>query len=155
MCRRQPEVRVMTSHARKVRGSVVVFGVACAVAAALPCVAGDTPAVTDTVVVHSKSTSAPAEENIGFVSGLAIGAVAGGPVGAMVGGIAGALMGEHYHKQKVANHELAADLSGSNAEKAKLSQTVLQLDGSLVHARELTLTIPFKTGDANLTADDI
>jgi outer membrane protein OmpA-like peptidoglycan-associated protein len=145
----------MTSHARKVRGTVVVFGVACAVAAALPCVAGDTPAVTDTVVVHSKSTSAPAEENIGFVSGLAIGAVAGGPVGAMVGGIAGALMGEHYHKQKVANHELAADLSGSNAEKAKLTQTVMQLDSSLDHARELTLNIAFRTGDAHLTADDV
>ena len=142
----------MNAKARKVHRIVVGFGVACAMAAALPCVADDAPPV-DTVTVKSKS--APAEENIGFFGGLAIGAVAGGPVGAVVGGVAGALLGEHYHKQKVANHELAADLSGSNAEKAKLSQTVLQLDGSLVHARELTLTIPFKTGDANLTADDI
>jgi outer membrane protein OmpA-like peptidoglycan-associated protein len=142
----------MNANARKVHRIAVGFGVACAMAAALPCVAGDAAAV-DTVTVKSKS--APAEENIGFFGGLAIGAVAGGPVGAVVGGVAGALLGEHYHKQKVANHELAADLSGSNAEKAKLTQTVLQLDGSLVHARELTLNIPFKTGDANLTADDI
>ena len=42
------------------------------------------------------------------------------------------------------NHELAADLSGSNAEKAKLTQTVMQLDGSLDHARELTLNIAFR-----------
>ena len=46
--------------------------------------------------------SAPAEENIGFFSGVAIGAVAGGPIGAVAGGITGALLGEHYHKQKVA-----------------------------------------------------
>jgi outer membrane protein OmpA-like peptidoglycan-associated protein len=142
----------MNANARKVHRIVVGFGVACAMAAALPCVAADAAPV-DTVTVKSKS--APAEENIGFFSGLAIGAVAGGPVGAVVGGVAGALLGEHYHKQKVANHELAADLSGSNAEKAKLSQTVLQLDGSLAHARELTLNVPFKTGDANLTTDDI
>ncbi|HEV2701190.1 MAG TPA: OmpA family protein [Steroidobacteraceae bacterium] len=128
---------------------------ACAVAAALPCVAGDAPPKTDTVVVQSKSKSAPAEENIGFVSGLALGAVAGGPVGAMVGGIAGALLGEHYHKQKVANHELAADLSGSNADKAQLAQTVKQLDSSLDHARELTVNITFRTGDAHLTPQDV
>jgi outer membrane protein OmpA-like peptidoglycan-associated protein len=156
----------MNAKARKVHRIVVGFGVACAMAAALPCVADDAPPV-DTVTVKSKS--APAEENIGFFSGLAIGAVAGGPIGAVVGGVTGALLGEHYHKQKVANHELAADLSGSNAEKAKLHETVLQLDGSLqlsqeqqavlaaslVHARELTLNVPFKTGDANPTADDI
>jgi outer membrane protein OmpA-like peptidoglycan-associated protein len=142
----------MNAKARKVHRIVVGFGVACAIAAALPCVADDAPPV-DTVTVKSKP--APAEENIGFFSGLAIGAVAGGPIGAVVGGVTGALLGEHYHKQKVANHELAADLSGSNAEKAKLHETVLQLDGSLVHARELTLNVPFKTGDANPTADDI
>ncbi len=107
------------------------------------------------LTTKQESKSAPAEENIGFFSGLAIGAVAGGPIGAVAGGITGALLGEHYHKQKVANHELAADLSGSNAEKAKLTQTVMQLDGSLDHARELTVNISFKTGDADLTPDDI
>ncbi len=145
----------MTSYARKVRGTVVVFGVACAVAAALPCVAGDTPPVTDTVTVQAKSKRAAAEENVGFFSGVAIGAVAGGPVGAVAGGIAGALLGEHYHKQKVANRELAASLSGSNADKAQLTQTVMQLNSSLDHARELTLNIAFRTGDAHLSAQEI
>ncbi len=63
------------------------------------------------VTAKHKGKSAPAEENIGFVSGLAIGAgVAGGPIGAVAGAITGAVLGEHYHKQKVANHELAAGL---------------------------------------------
>jgi outer membrane protein OmpA-like peptidoglycan-associated protein len=165
----------------------VVFGVACAVAAALPCVAGEAPAPLDTVTVQGqsippdgsapgdkdkgqkKSKAAAAEENIGFFSGLAIGAVAGGPIGAVAGGITGALLGEHYHKQKVANHELAASLADSNADKAKLTQNVMQLDGSLQatqaqrvalaasldHARELTVNITFRTGDAHLTSEDI
>ena len=153
----------MNANARKVHRTVVGFGLACAVAAALPCVAGEAP--SDTVTVEARSTApdqakkpgkpAPAEENIGFVSGLAIGAVAGGPIGAIAGGITGALLGEHYHKQKTLNHALAADLSGSNAERAKLTQTVMQLDGSLGHARELTLNIGFRTGESKLTADDV
>ena len=156
----------MNAIARKVHRIVVGFGVVCAVAAALPCVAEDKPVGLDTVTVEGKvipppviakksGKSAPAEENIGLISGLAIGAVAGGPIGAVAGAITGALLGEHYHKQKVANHDLAADLSGTSAEKAQLTQTVMQLDGSLDHARELTVNISFKTGDANLTPDDI
>jgi len=167
----------MNANARKVHGVLVGFGVACAVAAALPCVAGEAAPALDTVTVQGQGVppdakpgkSAPMEENVGFFSGLAIGAVAGGPVGAMVGGITGALIGEHIHKQKVANQQLAADLSGSNADRAKLTETVTQLDGnlqltqqqqialssSLAHARELTLNIGFRTGDANLTVDDI
>jgi outer membrane protein OmpA-like peptidoglycan-associated protein len=155
----------MNVNARKVHRTVVGFGIACAVAAALPCVAGEAPPVTDTVSVEAKQMppeqvkktgkSAPAEENIGFISGLVIGAVTGGPIGAVAGGITGALMGEHYHKQKALNKALAADLSGSNAERAKLTQTVLQLDGSMDHARDLTLNIAFRTGDAKLTPDDI
>jgi len=168
----------MNANARKVHRTGVVFGVACAVAAALPCVAGETTAAMDSVTVQGQSippdSSAPgdmdkdkdkdkgkkkskaaAEENIGFFSGLAIGAVVGGPFGAVAGGITGALLGEHYHKQKLANHELAADLSGSNAAKAKLTQTVMQLDGTLEHARDLTLNIAFRTGDAHLTTEDI
>ncbi len=155
----------MNANARKVHRTVVGFGLACAVAAALPCVAGDAPAATDTVTVEAKNVapdqvkkpakSAPAEENIGFISGLAIGAVAGGPIGAVAGGITGALLGEHYHKQKALNKVLAADLSGSNAERAKLTQTVMQLDGSLGHARELTLNIAFRTGESKLSPQDI
>jgi outer membrane protein OmpA-like peptidoglycan-associated protein len=144
----------MNANARKVHRTVVGFGLACAVAAALPCVAADAPPVTDTVTVKS-GKSAPAEENIGFISGLAIGAVAGGPIGAIAGGITGAVLGEHYHKQKALNHALAADLSGSDAQRAKLTQTVMQLDGSLDHARELTLNIGFRTGESKLTADDV
>ena len=155
----------MNANARKGHRTVVGFGLACAVAAALPCVAADAP-LPDTVTVEAQNLqpdqarkpgkkAAPAEENIGFFSGLAIGAVAGGPIGAIAGGITGALLGEHYHKQKVLNHTLAADLSGSNAERAKLTQTVMQLDGSLGHARELTLNIAFRTGESKLTAQDI
>ncbi len=39
--------------------------------------------------------------------------------------------------------------------RAKLTQTVLQLGGSLDHARELTLNIAFRTGDAHVSSDDI
>jgi outer membrane protein OmpA-like peptidoglycan-associated protein len=177
----------MNANARKVHGIGVVFGVACAVAATLPCVAGETTTALDTVTVQAqsvapdsgspgdkdkgkkKSKSAPAEENVGFFSGLAIGAVAGGPIGAVAGGITGALLGEHYHKQKLANQELAVSLADSNADKAKLTRSVLQLDGtlqatqqqqvalsaSLDHARELTVNIAFRTGDAHLTTQDI
>jgi outer membrane protein OmpA-like peptidoglycan-associated protein len=154
----------MNANARKVHRTVVGFGMACAVAAALPCVAGDAAPGMDTVTVQADSIatpdkkprkSAPAEENIGFFSGLAIGAVAGGPIGAVAGGITGALLGEHYHKQKLLNHTLAADLSGSNADKAKLTQAVMLLGGSLDHARDLTVNIAFRTGDSNLTAEDI
>jgi outer membrane protein OmpA-like peptidoglycan-associated protein len=155
----------MNANARRVHRTVVGIGLACAVAAALPCMADDAPQGTDSVTVEAKnvvpdqakkpSKSAPAEENIGFLSGLAIGAVAGGPIGAVAGGITGALLGEHYHKQKALNKVLAADLSGSNAERAKLTQTVMQLDGSLGHARELTLNIAFRTGESKLSPEDI
>ena len=157
----------MNANARKVHGLVMGFGVACAVATALPCVAADATPAGDTVTVEGQSIpvdssapakhhkSAPAEENIGFFSGIAIGAVAGGPIGAIAGGITGALLGDHYHKQKLANQELATNLSGSNAEKVKLTQTVTQLDGSLGAARELVVNVAFRTGDAHLTAEDI
>jgi len=153
----------MNANARKVHRTVVGFGLACAVAAALPCVAGEVP--PDTVTVEAQNIppqpakkpdkSAGTEENIGFFSGLALGAVAGGPIGAFAGGITGALLGEHFHKQKLLNRALAADLSGSNAERAKLTQTLLQMDGSLDHARELTLNIGFRTGESKLTPEDI
>ena len=44
----------MNANARKVNRTVVGFGLACAVAAALPCVAGETPQVVDTVSVEAK-----------------------------------------------------------------------------------------------------
>ncbi|HVC30041.1 MAG TPA: DUF456 family protein [Steroidobacteraceae bacterium] len=52
--------------------------------------------------------AASKEENIGFFTGAAVGAAAGGPIGAMVGIVAGALLGQHYHRQRLTNHALAA-----------------------------------------------
>ncbi len=94
----------MIIQARRVHRTVVGFGVACALAAALPCVARmPVPPAGQ----GQKSPAAPVEGNIGFFSGLAIGGVAGGPIGAVAGGIGGALLGQHYHHQKVINQELA------------------------------------------------
>lgn len=124
----------MIIQARKVHRTLVGFGVACALAAALPCVARmPAPAAGQ----GQKSPAAPAEGNIGFFSGLAIGAVAGGPVGAVAGGIGGALLGQHYHNQKVINRELTR-------RAAVLEQ-----------AHGLTLNIAFRTGDAQLTPADV
>jgi outer membrane protein OmpA-like peptidoglycan-associated protein len=120
----------MNVQARKLHGTVVGFGLACAVAATLPCVAADAVAANP----GPKSKAAPVEANVGLVSGLAIGAVAGGPAGAVVGGIAGMLLGPHEHQRKVLNKERAA---------------------SLDHASDLTLNIAFRTGDSKLTPDDI
>jgi outer membrane protein OmpA-like peptidoglycan-associated protein len=120
----------MNLQARKIHRTVVGFGLVCAVAAALPCVAGDAAAAN----TGTKSKAAPVEANIGLVSGLAIGAVAGGPAGAVVGGIAGLLVGQHEHQRKVLNRERAA---------------------SLDQASDLTLNIAFRTGDSKLTPDDI
>jgi outer membrane protein OmpA-like peptidoglycan-associated protein len=121
----------MNLQARKIHRIVVGFGVACAVAAALPCVAGDAAAAKDS---GPKSKAAPVEANIGLVSGLAIGAVAGGPAGAVVGGIAGLLIGQHEHQRKALNHERTASLND---------------------ASDLTLNVAFRTGDSQLTPDDI
>jgi outer membrane protein OmpA-like peptidoglycan-associated protein len=134
----------MNANARRVR-TMTGAGVACAMAVVLSCGIGAASAA-DTGDKPRKS--APAEENIGFFSGLAVGAVAGGPIGAVAGGITGALLGEHYHKQKALNRQLATDLSGSNAGKA-------QMAAALDHARDLTLNIAFRTGDATLTPADI
>jgi len=139
----------MSSYARR---TGVIVGVVCAVAAALPCLAAD---AAGSGASGQPSQHAPAEENIGFFSGVAIGAVAGGPFGAVAGGVAGALLGAHYHKQKLANHELAASLSGSNADNARLTHTVMQLGSSLDRASDLTLSIGFRTADARLSEQDI
>lgn len=69
--------------------------------AALPASAADTAGT-------SAQQPASKQENIGVLTGAAVGAAAGGPIGAMVGMVAGALLGNHYHRQSVANHELAA-----------------------------------------------
>ncbi len=120
----------MNVQARKLPRTVVGFGLACAVGAALPCVAADAAAANS----GPKSNAAPVEANVGLLSGLAIGAVAGGPAGAGVGGIAGILLGQHEHQRKVPNRARAA---------------------SLDHASDLTLNIAFRTGDSKLRQDDI
>ncbi len=71
------------------------------------------------------------QANIGALTGLAIGAAAGGPVGAVVGLTAGVIVGDHYHREQKAKAAMNADLTQSEAERARLSQNVTQLDASL------------------------
>lgn len=101
------------------------------------------------------------QANIGIVTGFAIGAAAGGPVGAIVGAAAGAILGDHYHRQQKTAAALSADLDKSQAERARLTHSVFELDASLSQARaqdvtlgetlqhtdELGLDIGFRTDD--------
>jgi len=91
----------MSILSNKVRVGTVGITVAAMSLAALPAYAA-TAATADTPQHASK------QENIGVFTGLAVGAAAGGPIGAMVGMVAGAWLGDHYHRQSVANHDLAA-----------------------------------------------
>jgi outer membrane protein OmpA-like peptidoglycan-associated protein len=118
------------------------------------------------------------QENIGVFTGLAVGAAAGGPIGAMVGVVAGAWLGDHYHKQSVANHDLAAQnhalaaqnqtltasLSGSEQERqdlaGKLSLATQSLASNQAQQAELDRTVQlsddietnvaFRTADASV-----
>ena len=74
-------------------------------------------------------------EDIGIVTGLAVGAAAGGPVGALIGAAAGGLMGDHYHKQREKARALSADLDKSEAERARLTASVTELNGSLAQSQ--------------------
>jgi len=107
------------------------------------------------------------ESNIGAVSGLALGAVAAGPIGAMVGLAAGAVLGDAYHRRAQQSAALAQDLSDSETERARLTQHVAQLSGSLKEAEtraaqldaavqradELGLDVSFRTADDSVTAE--
>ncbi|MBV9912755.1 MAG: OmpA family protein [Sinobacteraceae bacterium] len=75
--------------------------------------------------------AASAPQNIGLVSGLALGAAAGGPVGAIIGAAAGAWAGDRYHRQAAAHQDAAASLRDSEAERARLTQNLTELHGSL------------------------
>ena len=90
----------MSILSNKVRVGTVGITIAAMSLAAFPASAAQT----------ASGTQQPAskQENIGVLTGAAVGAAAGGPIGAMVGMVAGALLGNHYHKQSVANHDLAA-----------------------------------------------
>ena len=90
----------MSILSSKVRVGTVGITVAAMSLAALPASAAQTAA--------GAQQPASKQENIGVLAGAAVGAAAGGPIGAMVGIVAGALLGNHYHKQSVANHALAA-----------------------------------------------
>jgi len=93
----------MSILSNKVRVGTVGITVAALSLAALPAAAAtpsDPPA---------SRQPASKQENIGAFTGLAVGAAAGGPIGAMVGLAAGAWLGDRYHRQSVANHELATD----------------------------------------------
>ncbi len=101
------------------------------------------------------------QADIGVVTGLAVGAVAAGPVGAVIGAAAGALLGDRYHAQAQSRAALAAELQRSEAQRAELTESMAQLDGSLSqvrahndelaatlsHADQLGLDVSFRTGD--------
>ena len=86
-------------------------GIAVAVAAALPAQAAE-------------PKSASKQEKIGVVTGIAVGAAAGGPVGAVLGAAAGAWLGDRYHRQAVANTELASNLDKTETERAALASSL-------------------------------
>ena len=90
----------MSILSNKVRVGTVGITIAAMSLAALPASAAQT--------ASGAPQPASKQENIGVLAGAAVGAAAGGPIGAMVGMVAGALLGNHYHKQSVANHDLAA-----------------------------------------------
>jgi len=146
----------MSTQTPKVRVRTLGLTLAAACAAALPVHANQPPA--------GPSHPASKQENIGVVSGLAIGAVIGGPIGAVIGGAAGAALGDHYHKQKVKNAELAGDLSKSETERTALAKNVTDLNGSLTKSQErageldqtvsrtdqLETDVGFRTDDASI-----
>lgn len=106
------------------------------------------------------------QSDIGAVTGLAVGAAAAGPLGAVLGAAAGALLGDHYHRQAQAQAALTADLDQSEAERARLTKSVAQLDGTLAqaqiartqldetvqHTDELTFEVAFRTNDDSIPA---
>jgi outer membrane protein OmpA-like peptidoglycan-associated protein len=101
------------------------------------------------------------QSDIGAVTGLAVGAAAAGPLGAVLGAAAGALLGDHYHRQAQAQAALTADLDQSEAQRARLTKSVAQLDGTLAqaqldetvqHTDELTFEVAFRTNDDSIPA---
>jgi outer membrane protein OmpA-like peptidoglycan-associated protein len=109
----------MSILSNKVRVGTIGITAAALSLAALPAVAATERPPTQ--------QAASKQENIGAFTGLAVGAAAGGPLGAMVGLAAGVWLGDRYHRQSVANHDLAAsnhDLAADNrALAANLGRT--------------------------------
>src|SRR5262245_61705536 len=100
----------MSNRITLARTPVLALTVAAACAAALP--------------AHAGEKTASKQENIGVASGLVVGALAGGPFGAVIGAATGAWLGDRYHRQRVENHALTAELSESNLERGKLKNTL-------------------------------
>jgi outer membrane protein OmpA-like peptidoglycan-associated protein len=106
------------------------------------------------------------QSDLGVVTGLTVGALAAGPVGAVVGAGAGAVIGDGFHRQAKARAALAQDLKKSEAERARLIHSVVELDGSLSqaqarsaqldatlqHTDRLSLDVSFRTADDSVTA---
>jgi len=154
----------MSILSNKVRVGTVGVTVAAMSLAALPAYAAQTAA-------PGTQQHASKQENIGVFTGLAVGAAAGGPIGAMVGMVAGAWLGDHYHKQSVANHALAAQnqalassLSRSQAERRGLAGKLdlassslaatqeqrAELDRTVQLSDDIETNVSFRTADASI-----
>ena len=112
----------MSILSNKVRLGTVGITVAAMSLAALPVSAAQTAGTQQ----HASK-----QENIGVFTGLAVGAAAAGPIGAMVGMVAGAWLGDHYHRQSVANHALAAQNQDLTASLGRSEQERRGLEGKL------------------------
>ncbi len=133
----------MNSRISNKRASAIALAVMAACAATMP--------------VQAADRAASKQESIGVGSGLAIGALAGGPFGAVIGAAAGAWLGDKYHRQKVENHALEADLAHGNVERSKLRASLAEsqsrgdaLARRLERRSELETQVTFRTNDASL-----
>jgi outer membrane protein OmpA-like peptidoglycan-associated protein len=109
----------MSILSNKVRVATMGITVAAMSLAALPVSAAQTAVATG-------PQPASKQENIGVLTGAAVGAAAGGPIGAMVGMVAGGLLGYHYHRQSLANHDLAAQNHVLTAQNHSLAASLSQ-----------------------------
>jgi outer membrane protein OmpA-like peptidoglycan-associated protein len=147
----------MSILSNKVRVGTVGITVAAMSLAALPVSAAQAAA--------GAQPPASKQEDIGVFTGAAVGAAAGGPIGAMVGMVAGALLGNHYHRQAVANHDLAAhdhDLAAQNqaltASLGRSEQERATLAGKLNLAGQSLTSIEAQRAELDRTvqlSDDI
>ena len=147
----------MSTHTTRLRVGALGLTLATACMTALPAYAQDQA---------MKQQRASKQENIGVTTGFAVGAAAAGPVGAFIGAAAGAWLGDRYHKQATTSSTLAADLSKAEAERTRLAQSVVQLNGSLTETKargaqldqtlkltdELQTDVSFRTNEASISA---
>src|SRR5499427_2986049 len=137
-----------------------------------PCAAG--LALSGWMALAPAYAAAPTEQpgsgskqsDIGAVTGLAVGAAAAGPFGAVIGAAAGALLGDRYHREKQSSAAMVKELEHSEAQRAELTQSIAQLNGSLSQSRarsdeltaqlsntdQLGLDVTFRTGDDSVAA---